>query len=73
MSRTRLLRAVGHAVRLLLFILVVLLAVRFFLDVVSMNGWGPGALFGLLLITGAISLVWRATIDFRKAVRRLRA
>lgn len=68
----RKLRAVGHAARLVLFAVLVFYAFRFFTDTVSMRGWGPGAFFGLLLITGALALVWRATIDFRKAVRRLR-
>ena len=73
MARSRLLRTAGHGIRLALFLLAGVAAVRFFLDVLTVRGWGPGAFFGLLLITGAVSLVWRATVDFRKSVRRLRA
>ena len=73
MSRTRQMRVIGHAVRLTLFVIVGWFALRFFFDTVSMRGWGPGAFFGILVVTGAISLVWRGTLDFRKALRRLRA
>lgn len=72
MPRSRRVRAFGHAVRLGLFLLVTWLTGQFLVDTISMRGWGPGALFGLLLFAGAISLVWRASIDFRKSVRRLR-
>lgn len=71
-SRTRLLRTGGHALRLVVFVLAGILAVRFVIDTVTFRGWSPGAFFGLLLVTGAIALVWRATIDLRKSVRRLR-
>ena len=72
MLRPRLLRAIGHGVRLALFILFGVWAARFLLGTVTIQGWTPGAFFGVLLLTGAVLLVWRATIDLRTAVKRLR-
>lgn len=72
MLRSRSVRAIGQGVLLALFLAFSYAAVRFLLDTLGSRGWGPGALFALLLVAGALSLVWRATLDFRKAVRRLR-
>ena len=73
MSRSRSIRLVGHGVRLALFILAGVAAGRFFLDTLGSRGWGPGTFFGLLLVTGTLSLIWRASLDLRKLLRRKRA
>ena len=67
MLRPRLLRAIGHGIRLVLFILLGVWAIRFLLDIVTIQGWTPGAFFGVLVLTGSALLVWRATIDLRRA------
>ena len=70
MARSRAARLVGPCVRLALFAIATIAAVRFLYGTVASRGWGPGALFGLLLIAGGIALVWRATLDLRKALGR---
>lgn len=70
MPRKRTLRAAGHAVRLLLFLVAAYAAGRFLMGALRTDGWGPGALFGLLLVAGALSLVWRAGVDLRRQVQR---
>lgn len=72
MPKRRHLRLIGTAVRLALFAFVGIMAVRYFVGIVARQGWGPAAFFGLLLSTGALALVWHASVDLRKAVRRLR-
>lgn len=72
MIRKRTLRVVGHGIRLALFLLATVATVRFFLRTLETRGWSPGAFFGLLLVTGAVSLVWRGTLDLRKAIHRYR-
>jgi hypothetical protein len=66
-------RAAGNGLRLLLFVIATIAAVRFLTASVARDGWGPAALFGLLLVAGALSLVWRSTRDFRRALSRLRS
>jgi hypothetical protein len=72
MRHSRILRLAGHAVLLVLFVLATYGAVRFFLGTVTARGFDPGALFGLLLVLGTISLVWRSVGNVRRAYRRYR-
>ena len=71
--RSRSVRLAGRAVRLALFALFGVFAVRFFSDALLSEGWTPRTFFALLLLTGALSLVWRATLDLARASRRRRA
>lgn len=73
MPRARAVRLLGQTVRLSLFALAGVAAARFFWSALSSEGWTPRAFLGLLLVTGAVSLVWRGYLDFRKAYRRYRA
>jgi hypothetical protein len=73
MPRVRTIRAAGNALRLLLFVIATVAAMRFLVSSVDRDGWGPAALFGLLLVAGALSLVWRSTRDFRRSLTRLRS
>lgn len=73
MARKRSIRVVGHAVRLALFVLAVVYAGRFLVGTLDSRGWSPAAFFGLLLVAGALSLVWRGTLDLRKALHRMRS
>lgn len=69
---SRSLRLAGHVVRVTLFVLVGIMAVRFFTDALSSDGWAPRTFFALLLLTGAVSLVWRSALDLVKVARRRR-
>ena len=69
---SRPLRLFGHVVRLTLFILVGVMAARFFSEALSTDGWAPRTFFALLLLTGAMSLVWRSALDLVKVARRRR-
>ena len=71
--RSRSARFLGQLVRLSLFAVAGFAALRFFSDALFTEGWTPRTFFGLLLLTGALSLIWRAALDFAKAARRLRA
>jgi hypothetical protein len=73
MPRARALRLLGQGVRLALFALAGVAAARFFWDALASGGWTPRAFLGFLLVTGAVSLVWRGYLDLRKAYRRYRA
>ncbi|CAN5702696.1 hypothetical protein BH23GEM6_BH23GEM6_19030 [soil metagenome] len=73
MVRSRKVRAAGNGLRLLLFVVATYAALRFLLASVSSDGWGPAALFGVLLVAGASSLVWRSLADLRKSIQRLRS
>jgi hypothetical protein len=70
--RTRPVRLAGKAVRLTLFALLGVVAVRFFTDALLTEGWTPRTFFALLLLTGAVSLVWRAALDVAKIAKKLR-
>jgi hypothetical protein len=72
MPRSRKMRAMGSALRLLLFIVATYAAVRFLTRSIATDGMGPAAVFGLLLVAGAVSLVWRSATDFRRSLNRLR-
>lgn len=69
---SRSLRLFGHAVRVVLFAIVGVMSVRFFSDALRSDGWAPRTFFALLLLTGAVSLLWRAALDFAKVARRRR-
>lgn len=73
MRHSRSMRILGHAVRVALFVLATVAAIRFLLDSVGVRGWDPKAFFALLLVTGALALLWRSALDLRKAVRRRKA
>lgn len=70
--RTRTRKLLGHSVRLALFVLAGVAALRYFLDSLGAGGWTPRTTFGFLILTGAVSLVWRATLDLQKARHRPR-
>ena len=71
--RARSARLIKHVVKLALFVAIGALAVRFFSETVLVEGWTPRAFFALLLLTGAVSLVWRSALDVARAARRLKA
>ena len=70
--RSRPARLAGKAFRLTLYAIVGVLAVRFFADSLLSEGWTPRTFFALLLLTGAVSLVWRAALDVAKIAKKLR-
>jgi hypothetical protein len=72
MARPRLMRFVGPGVRFAVVLLAGLLAARFFFSTVMQRGFDPAAVFALLVLTAAAALLWRAALDVRKALRRLR-
>ena len=70
--RSRSVRFAGKAARLALFVLFGVFAIRFFSDALFSEGWTPRTFFALLVLTGAISLVWRAALDVAKVARTAR-
>lgn len=66
-------RLLGHAVAFVLFTLAGVATLRFLLDALRSEGMGPGALFGFLLVTGALALIWRSALGLRDAYRRYRS
>ena len=68
-SRRKLLK---NVLKLTLFAVVGALAVRFFSETLLTEGWTPRTFFALLLLTGAVSLLWRSALDVAKAARRTR-
>lgn len=70
MSRRRTLHLAGHTVRLLLFLVALLAAIRYLLGILEGHTEGPAVVFALLLLTGALALVWRAALDLRREARR---
>ncbi len=72
MPRSRKMRATGDALRLLLFVAATYAAVRFLGNSVARDGMGPAAVFGLLLVAGSVSLVWRSTTVLKRSLNRLR-
>lgn len=70
--RSRPARLAGKAFRLTLYTLLGVVAVRFFADALLTEGWTPRTFFALLLLTGALSLVWRAALDVAKVAKKLR-
>lgn len=72
MARRRIVRFVGPGVRFAVVLLAGLLAARFFFDTVVSRGMGPATVFALLVLTAVVALLWRATLDVRRALRRLR-
>jgi hypothetical protein len=73
MARVRIRRVVAPAVWFAVVLVVGLWAVRFLFGTVAAQGMGPAAVFGLLVLATAVALLWRATLNMRRAVRRLRA
>ena len=70
--RSRSVRLAGKAVRLVLFAIFGVFAVRFFSDALLSEGWTPRTFFALLVLTGAVSLVWRAALDVAKIAKKMR-
>ena len=62
-----------HMVKLTLFAAAGAVAVRFFAGSLLVEGWTPRTFFALLLLTGAVSLVWRSALDVAKVARRMKA
>jgi hypothetical protein len=73
MARTRVRRIAGPAARFALVVLAAFWAARFLFGTIASDGLGPPAVFALLIAAMAAALLWRATLDVRRAVRRLRA
>jgi hypothetical protein len=73
MARARAVRIVGPGVRVALPTLLALWAVYFLFGTIMAEGAGPATVFGLLVLAAAMALLWRATLDLRKALRRLRS
>jgi hypothetical protein len=71
--RARTHRLLAHSVKLVLFLAAGAAALRYFLSALGEEGWTPRTFFGLFLLTGALSLVWRATLDLQQVVRRSRS
>jgi hypothetical protein len=72
MPRSRTVRAAGHTLRFLLFLVATFAALRFLAGSITTQGGGPAALFALLLVAGAASLTWRAYRDVRRSFHRIR-
>lgn len=72
MTRRRLMRIVGPGLRVALLAAAGLWALSFLVGTISTRGAGPAAVFGVLVLAMALALLWRATLDMRKALRRLR-
>jgi hypothetical protein len=72
MARPRWLRVTTDGIRLGLFLVATYAAARFLIGALRMEDGTPGALFGLLLVIGGISLAWRAALDLKRSIRRLR-
>jgi hypothetical protein len=70
--RTRSRRLLYQSVKLALFLAAAAAALRFLRGALGEEGWSPRSFFGLFLLTGALSLVWRATLDVQEARRRTR-
>jgi hypothetical protein len=73
MARSRVRRIVGPGIRFLVVLLALLLATRFLFGTVTARGMGPETVFALLVLATAAALLWRASLNMRKALRRLRA
>lgn len=73
MAHSRNVRLVVSILKLALFLVAAGAAARFLLGTLQTRGFSPAALFGLLLLTGALALVWRAGLDLRKAIHRYRS
>ena len=71
-ARARSAHLFKHMVKLALFLAVGAVAVRYFVETLLVEGWTPHTFFALLLLTGALSLVWRSALDVAKVGRRLR-
>jgi hypothetical protein len=71
--RSRSVKLLGHLVRLTLFAVMAYGATRYFTGTLLDEGWRPPTFFALLVLTGALSLVWRAALDVAKIARRMRA
>lgn len=65
-------RLTGHLLLLALFALAAVAALRFFWGALETEGWSPRTFFALLVLTGAVALVWRETLSTTKVARRLR-
>jgi hypothetical protein len=65
-------RLLKNVLKLTLFVLFGVFAVRYFSGALLTEGWTPHTFFALLVLTGAVSLVWRSALDVAKAVRRSR-
>jgi hypothetical protein len=72
MARKRVTRILGPGVRFALLLLFGAWALRFLFGTLSAEGAGPATVFAVLVLAGAAALLWRATLDMRRAVRRLR-
>ncbi len=72
MPRRRVIRVVTRSILLALFIVLAMFAARYLVATVSEQGWRPAAVFGLLLLIGAIGIVWRSALDLRAAIRKMR-
>jgi hypothetical protein len=73
MSRSRVRRIVGPGIRFAVVLVAGILALRFLFGTVTAEGMGPATVFALLVLAMVAALVWRASLDMRKALRRLRA
>jgi hypothetical protein len=71
-SRARSAHLFKHMVKLALFVAAGAMAVRYFVGTLLAEGWTPQAFFALLVLTGAVSLVWRSALDVAKVARRLK-
>ena len=65
-------RLTGHLLLLALLALAAIAAVRFFWGSLDAEGWSPRTLFALLVLTGALALVWREALSAAKLARKLR-
>jgi hypothetical protein len=72
MARSRVRRAIGPGLRFLVVFLAALLAVRFVFGTIASDGVGPAFVFALFVLSVAAALLWRATLDVRRVMRRLR-
>ena len=71
-SRARSAHLFKHMVKLAVFVMAGAVALRYFVGTLLVEGWTPQTFFALLVLTGAVSLVWRSALDVAKVARRLK-
>ena len=70
MTRFPVLYALGHGVRLVLFVVWTAWALAVFRSALAAQGWGARSGFALLLVVSGVLLMRQAVTDLRRSLRR---